>query len=346
MLGAVQHELGADDLDLAFSTKLLDLLVEAQGLPDLVEDSGDDEAVGLGDTDQLVEALRADVAGGESADAGGDVVGAGQGVDGVGEVGRLELVVGAGVAGDVQHARAEVDAVDLLGSELGQVDADEAGAAASVQDLDGGGDEVAFTVAGSEVLADGLGDEWRGLVLLAVNHIVVVGLGPVIIQLGHLLDVQLTIRTSQERVVTVDVLIRVSGGGGGGHDRIVAVGFVALDSLEVAWERDGALGCWCYGMEQMAFQKEMSLEGFVALGLSLKLMFRKQVKVMHLEGSHSVFNGEFIERRGGGWDGKKKDGDVSQSSHIYVHWDIQITDDTPLRPLTWRMRRGMQSRIA
>jgi hypothetical protein len=99
-------------------------------------------------------------------------------------------------------------------------------------------------------------------------------------------------------------------------------------------------------MEQMAFQKEMSLEGFVALGLSLKLMFRKQVKVKHLEGSHSVFNGEFIERRGGGWDGKKKDGDVSQSSHIYVHWDIQITDDTPLRPLTWRMRRGMQSRIA
>ena len=104
MLGAVQHKLSADDLDLTLSAELLDLLVEAKGLPDLVEDGGDDETVGLGDADQLIEALRADVAGGESADTGGDVVGAGQGVDGVGEVGRLELVVGAGVAGDVDGA--------------------------------------------------------------------------------------------------------------------------------------------------------------------------------------------------------------------------------------------------
>jgi hypothetical protein len=266
VLGAVQHKLSADDLDLALSTELLNLLLEAERLPDLVEDGGDDEAVGLGDADQLVEALGADVAGGEGADAGGDVVGAGQGVDGVGEVGRLELVVGAGVAGDVQHAGAEVDAVDLLGAELGQVDADEAGAAAGVEDLDRGGDEVAFAVAGGEVLADGLGDEGRGLVLLAVNHVVVVGLGPVIIQLGHLLDVQFTIRTSQVRVVTVDVLIRVRGGGGGRHDWVVAVGFVALDSLEVALERDGALGCWCYGMEQMAFREEMLLGGLLLWG--------------------------------------------------------------------------------
>jgi len=101
VLGAVQHELSADDLDLALGAELLDLLVEAERLPDLVEDSGDDEAVGLGDADQLVEALWTDVAGGEGADAGGDIVGAGQGVDGVGEVGRLELVVGTSVAGDV-----------------------------------------------------------------------------------------------------------------------------------------------------------------------------------------------------------------------------------------------------
>jgi hypothetical protein len=31
--------------------------------------------------------------------------------------------------------------------------------------------------------------------------------------------------------------------------------------------------------------------GFVALGLSLKWMFRKDVKVKHLQEIHSVFNG-------------------------------------------------------
>jgi len=252
VLGAVQHELSADDLDLALGAELLDLLVEAERLPDLVEDSGNDETASLGDADQLVEALRADVAGGESANAGGDIVGAGQGIDGVGQISGLELVVGTCVASDVQHSRAEVNAVDLLGSELSQVDADEAGTTPGIEDLHRGRDEIAFLVAGGEVLANGLGDERRRLVLLAVHHIIVVGLGPVIIQLGHILDVEVTIRTSQVRVVTVDVLIGVDWGCGR-HGWIVAVGFVALGAWRLLWEETVL---WAVGaMEQMAFRK-------------------------------------------------------------------------------------------
>lgn len=327
VLGAVQHELGADDLDLALCAELLDLLVEAERLPDLIEDGGDDQAVGLGHAHQLVEALRADVAGGESADAGRHVVGARQGVDRVGQVRRLELVVGACVAGDVQHARAEVDAVDLLSSELGQVDADEAGAAAGVEDLHRGRDEVAFLVTGGEVLADGLGDEWRCLVLLTINHIIVVSLGPVIIQLGHLLDVQLTIRTSQVRVVTVDVLIRVDGGCGR-HGWVVAVGFVALGALVVALERDGALGCWCYGTERPS-RKSCRLGCLLLWGLLLlEWMFQERVKVKHLVVSYSVFNGK-VERK---WleNKDKKEKDVSSNPHVFMSIGTpQIKHNTP-----------------
>jgi hypothetical protein len=217
VLGTVEHELSANDLNLALGFKILNLLVESERLPDLVKHSSDNKAVSLGNTHKLIEALWANMACSEGTDARYNIIGAVLSVDRVGQVGGLKLVVNTCLTSDFQHAGAEINAVDLLSSELGQVDADETSATASVKDLYGRSNEVILLVIGREMLKDSLSNERRSLVLLTIDHIIVVGAGPVVIQLSHVLDVQVAIRTSQVGVVTMNVLIRVDGGCGG-HD--------------------------------------------------------------------------------------------------------------------------------
>jgi hypothetical protein len=252
VLGAVKHELSADDLNLAFGFKVLDLLVEPERLPDLVEHGSDNKTISLGHTHKLIEALWANMACSECTDARYNIVGAGLSLDGVGQVRGLKLVVSTCLTGDVQHTGAEVNAVDLLGSELSQVDADETSATASVKDLHGRCNEVILPVTRSKMLKDSFGNKRRSLVLLTIDHIIVVGAGPVIIQLGHVLDVQVAVRTSQVGVVTMDVLVRVNGGCGG-HD-----GYCCN-------------GVWCFGVRVVALEETV----LWAIGAMEEVVVRK-----------------------------------------------------------------------
>lgn len=280
VLGTVQHELGANDLDLTLGFKVLDLLVEAEGLPDLIEHGGNNKAVGLGDTHKLIEALWADVACSEGTDTRHDIVSAGFGIDGVGEVGRLKLVVGAGLTSNVQHARAEVNTINLFGSEFGQVDTNETSAAAGIQNLHGRSNEVVFLVTRSEMLKDGLGNKRRSLIFLAVDHVIVVGAGPVIIQLGHVLDVQVTVGTCQVWVVTMNVLIRVNRGCGG-HDGYSCDGICCFGIQVVALEETVL---WAVGAMEIYGRPRGCRNGGLLLWNDMSL---RRVKVKHLS-SYSV----------------------------------------------------------
>ena len=77
--------------------------------PGLVLDGEDEDAAGADDAEELVEALGADVAGGE--DAGADRAGEAGVLEGeaCGQVALLEPVVDALGGGDSEHAGGEVD---------------------------------------------------------------------------------------------------------------------------------------------------------------------------------------------------------------------------------------------
>ena len=127
-----------------------------------------------------------------------------------------------------------------------------ASAAASVKDLYGRSNKAIFSVTRGEMLKDSLGDERRSLVLFTVDHIIVVGAGPVIIQFSHLLDVQVAIGACQVRVVTMNVLIR-GNGGCGGHDEESCNGICCFGVLVVALEE--AMLWAVVAMEQVAVRR-------------------------------------------------------------------------------------------
>lgn len=237
MLRAVKHRLGAQHLDLGARTQGFNLSLESIALVNLREYCGNDETLRLHYADEFVEGLGTDVAGGESADAGDDVVSGVGRRDRVGEVYGCEVAVYAGLASDLKHAWAQVDAVDLLGTKLGEAEAkeamsavdhscslsrgehirdtDKASTTSGVENLNGWIDDA--TLGRDQGVGDGLSDKWRSLVLFAFKDVSVIASSPVVIQLGHVLNVKLAIGALEVRVVARDVVVVSTGRRDGGH---------------------------------------------------------------------------------------------------------------------------------
>ncbi|KAL2291750.1 hypothetical protein FJTKL_11948 [Diaporthe vaccinii] len=197
--------LGAQHLGLAAGLEPGHLGLEALALPDVVEHGGDDDALALGDPDELAQRLGPHVRVREGADAHDDVVPAVLDVERLVEVRRLQRLVRPGLPGHGQHPRAQVPPVDVLGPEPRELDARQPRPAPGVQEpelrADGG-------------CAQGLGHQacdgrWADVVLGRVTEVRVIGGRPGIVHVLRLSGVLEDVGAGEVGVV--------GGVGGDGH---------------------------------------------------------------------------------------------------------------------------------
>ncbi|KAI6775501.1 hypothetical protein HG530_002259 [Fusarium avenaceum] len=132
---SVVLDLCGQDLDLVLLDKALHVSLITSALPDLTNDGGHDVAAGLHDTDEFTDSLGTNVRLCKSADTCHDIIRVILCGQGPRQIRHVQVAIGTCSAGLVEHARAEVDTVDLLCTQASQEVTDKAGAATSIQDL-------------------------------------------------------------------------------------------------------------------------------------------------------------------------------------------------------------------
>lgn len=160
------------------------MVLVSAALPDLGDDGGDDVAAWSHDTHEFTDGLGSDMGLRQGANTGHDVIGIISGGERPREVCHVQVAVGLGEPGLLEHPRAEVDPVDLLRIETSEEGSDEAGAAASVQDLnvlvDGGGPQDLRDKGGCCC--------WGDVVLVLLVEFFVVRLCPLVIDGPSMVD--------------------------------------------------------------------------------------------------------------------------------------------------------------